>query len=1200
MKRTLNYFLAAAIIMALGSCAKETEKINPSEKELIKASVRANTAELNSETRTSLAENGDLYWSYEDEISVFDGTGNREFTADISATDDPTKTASFEGVIDPDATSFVALYPYDEDATYASGVVTTTLPAVQEAVVGSFANNSNVAVATGDSSNMDGDEDYALCQFSFKNIGALVKFTISQANTHKSVSVKVKNADGSFDNIAGAVEIVPATAIATVAATGGVDAVTVSAASGKLAAGDYYAIILPVTGEGKKISFVFSDGNATKTRTTKTAVTIARSSYLDMGTIDEGITYPDNISGSYLILAKKADDDNFYVMSSNRVSNKAWTAVDTEVSVGTPIDVTNSSVNFATYSTSTYKWIVSKMDGGYSVYNEVAKAYLAPGTSSGNGTESDDPVALFVNRDGETGAATISGNNLDLQFNASSPRFTFYTQGGQKQLILVKYTGAATPCSLSIACELNVVTITASPANADVYYTIDGSDPTTSSIHYTEPFEITETVTIKAKAFAPSSDYTDSEVFTEECTFEDVSSYWNLVTSASDLSAGDMVVIASFSKGKVAGSTISNSRLVPATGTTTFTESGNAITNLSSDAAVFTLGGETGSWSLTNSEGVLGATTAGKLAYDSGERTWSISVTENGDATILNGNSSYGRFLFNVNSNWFTTYTSDPNVSMLLPQLYRKPDSRTMVTLSFSPANPNDISLGETFTEPTLTKTPADAPITYSVSTNPSGIATINSSTGKLNIIGAGSITVTATVSNTETYRPASASYSFNVTPAVATIATILADNTITADNEVAYKTNGVTVIAKQGVRHIIKDASGSIMLMYYNGTPALEENHVYNLDGKVTLYNGVHEYNNPTATEGTATPQTTGTPVEMSVSEVTAYASAPVTKYVKLHFTASASGQAASDGTNNFYVYDATESWSNMAGRAVEATGYLIGKQNGSLNVLGTAFSIDETVPYLTTSPVDGSTLNWEYNEYGSTNGKTVTVEVNENASFTVNEDEEEDWTITKNSDGTVTVYPNAQNGADTDKTFTLVITHDDDEDVVSEITLKQLHATQGGVPANTVLFSENWGTSASSIASYNGSGASSYNDASTITYATTNTYAKIDATSNITNCTAAHLYINGKDHGTNYTVTISGIKTYGAKKVRVIFACNNTNTTVGIVESSSAAKKSANSAENTADFVLTGNEETITLKIYNNAKANTRSDDYQVIFIE
>ena len=644
MKKTLNYFLAAAIIMALGSCAKETEKINPSEKELIKASVRANTAELNSETRTSLAENGDLYWSYEDEISVFDGTGNREFTADISATADPTKTASFEGVIDPDATSFVALYPYDEDATYASGVVTTTLPAVQEAVVGSFANNSNVAVATGNSSNMDGDEDYALCQFSFKNIGALVKFTISQANAHKSVSVKVKNSDGSFDNIAGAVEIVPATGIATVAATGGVDAVTVSAASGKLAAGDYYAIILPVTGEGKKISFVFSDGNATKTRTTKTAVTIARSSYLDMGTIDEGITYPDNISGSYLILAKKADDDNFYVMSSNRVSNKAWTAVDTEVSVGTPIDVTNSSVNFATYSTSTYKWIVSKMDGGYSVYNEVAKAYLAPGTSSGNGTESDDPVALFVNRDGETGAATITGNDLDLQFNASSPRFTFYSQGGQKQLILVKYSGATTPCTLSIACELNVVTITASPADADIYYTIDGSDPTTSSIHYTEPFEITETVTVKAKAFAPTSDYSDSEIFTKECTFEDISSYWTLVTNASDLSEGDMLVIASFSKSKVAGSTISNGRLVSASRSTTFTASGNAITNLSSEAAVFTLGGETGSWSLTNSEGVLGATAAGKLAYDSGEKTWSISVTEHGDATIQNGTPSYGSF----------------------------------------------------------------------------------------------------------------------------------------------------------------------------------------------------------------------------------------------------------------------------------------------------------------------------------------------------------------------------------------------------------------------------------------------------------------------------------------------------------------------------------------------------------------------------
>ena len=50
--------------------------------------------------------------------------------------------------------------------------------------------------------------------------------------------------------------------------------------------------------------------------------------------------------------------------------------------------------------------------------------------------------------------------------------------------------------------------------------------------------------------------------------------------------------------------------------------------------------------------------------------TWSISIS-NGEATIENTEASYGSFLYNVNSPRFTTYTSSPNASMLLPQLYK-------------------------------------------------------------------------------------------------------------------------------------------------------------------------------------------------------------------------------------------------------------------------------------------------------------------------------------------------------------------------------------------------------------------------------------------------------------------------------------------------------------------------------------------------
>ena len=93
---------------------------------------------------------------------------------------------------------------------------------------------------------------------------------------------------------------------------------------------------------------------------------------------------------------------------------------------------------------------------------------------------------------------------------------------------------------------------------------------------------------------------------------------------------------------------------------------------LTENVVELTLGGSSGSWTLSNNEGkLLGATAAKKLAWDKGTTTWSISI-QNGNATIQNGTSTYGRFLYNVNTPRFTTYTSDATSSMLLPQIYRK------------------------------------------------------------------------------------------------------------------------------------------------------------------------------------------------------------------------------------------------------------------------------------------------------------------------------------------------------------------------------------------------------------------------------------------------------------------------------------------------------------------------------------------------
>lgn len=152
-------------------------------------------------------------------------------------------------------------------------------------------------------------------------------------------------------------------------------------------------------------------------------------------------------------------------------------------------------------------------------------------------------------------------------------------------------------------------------------------------------------------------------------------STWTKVTDDSTLRAGDQLVIASDAQGKVAGNI--SSEIMSAVNATFADGIMNALPN---DAVVLTLGGSSGSWTLSNnSSQLLGATAVKKLAWGSGTTTWSISIAD-GNATIQNGTSTYGRFLYNVDNPRFTTYTSDPQANMLLPQLYRSEGGSTTIS----------------------------------------------------------------------------------------------------------------------------------------------------------------------------------------------------------------------------------------------------------------------------------------------------------------------------------------------------------------------------------------------------------------------------------------------------------------------------------------------------------------------------------------
>lgn len=113
-----------------------------------------------------------------------------------------------------------------------------------------------------------------------------------------------------------------------------------------------------------------------------------------------------------------------------------------------------------------------------------------------------------------------------------------------------------------------------------------------------------------------------------------------------------------------------------------------------------------------------------------------------------------------------------------------------------------------------------------------------------------------------------------------------------------------------------------------------------------------------------------------------------------------------------------------------------------------------DENIYYsLSTTPESGSTLSWTAEEYGAENAKSIAVSLNGAASgYTVSESDD-DWTVTDDGEGTITVYPNAANAGTTEadiKTFDLVITHNDNASLTSTITLTQ---AQSGAKESKVL---------------------------------------------------------------------------------------------------------------------------------------------------
>ena len=354
-------------------------------------------------------------------------------------------------------------------------------------------------------------------------------------------------------------------------------------------------------------------------------------------------------------------------------------------------------------------WTISNNEATFSPSARTDFTQIVVNYTSGSGaTYSDYSLTCGAAVDCELTGITLNTDNVKKAFVTGD---TFTSEG---LVVTANYSNCndknKTSKSVVTAPDMTVagtkdvkVSYTEGEATKEASYQITVTDPVTYTVTWSVEGEETKVVYVEGKPLAlpeqTPEDCSDSRVFvgwtasnavsdkpadlfttasgnvnadvTYYAVFATVTSgsqnsAWQRVSDANSLQAGDVLVIACDSKGATAGD-IDNA--VMASVTTSISD--GTITAMGEGTVELTLGGKKDEWTLTSSNGALGATAAKKLAWGSGTTTWKISIAS-GDATIQNTTNDYGRFLYNVNSPRFTTYTSNTSASMLLPQLYRR------------------------------------------------------------------------------------------------------------------------------------------------------------------------------------------------------------------------------------------------------------------------------------------------------------------------------------------------------------------------------------------------------------------------------------------------------------------------------------------------------------------------------------------------
>lgn len=253
--KKISAFAAFAALLSVCACNKNEKVDDGTPKKLDFTAVS-----------TAFTSGPQSAWAEGDKIGVFSGETVSVFTAVKGGT-----SATFSGEA-ASASQYIAVSPYSENASVASGVVSTSVPTEQKAVRDGVSAAAALAVASSSDMNLK-----------FVNAVGLVKFSLASDYNIRQVKIATKGGE----SLSGEVKV---TAAGKITVTSGTAEVTVSSES-NMEKGAYYAAVIPATYvDGLNITLTDEYGRVA-TVSSLDFVSAKASEVLDLGAVDAEVEF---------------------------------------------------------------------------------------------------------------------------------------------------------------------------------------------------------------------------------------------------------------------------------------------------------------------------------------------------------------------------------------------------------------------------------------------------------------------------------------------------------------------------------------------------------------------------------------------------------------------------------------------------------------------------------------------------------------------------------------------------------------------------------------------------------------------------------------------------------------------------------------------------------------------------------------------